>query len=1009
MRSAIRDNLWDVGAFIASTDDDDIIVEGGNFNTVSGAGGNDAMAFSNSAAVGTIFGGGGNDTISIGDSVNVVTMIDGGTGTDLLRVGIGNALSGVTISNIEGVYLVGGSSDDAMAEGSIGGVAFSGFDGGAGTDTVTLNDEVNTVFVTNVEAVVGGSLSDTVQLGDGGNTVDMSYVEVVSGGSGADNITFKTALNGVAASLGTGADSVTLGNFANSIAVNSVESITGGSLNDVVTFGANQTGSVDLGSGTADTVNLYVNGGTNTLDLWNVEIVNAVSGTGANDILTFHTVLNGAQIALREGTDSVVLADGENSVTLSDVDLFTGGNGNDAVTQGNVMVGNDVYNFGGGTNDSLALANGTNSVTVSGLELLNGNAGNDTVKIAVSEVAALTFHGLGGTDSISLIDGGTLADAAFEFNTSVEQLVLADAAGYNITLGSNALSASGGSLLVDGSALTSNGATVSASAFSGNLTVDFANSTANDQVTVGAGAVNVDLGGGDTDKVLIQANSFDSGDTLNGGAGIQDQIWLLGGGTVADSAFTNVSGFEYILLANSAFSLALDTAASTAFSSGINIDGQSVVGNSISITSSAGLTANLTLDLVNSTVADDIWTGSGTADDIVLGGGDDILRIGAADLSAGDTLDGGAGTDILFLDTGGTVAGSAWGSGVKTNFETLQLGNDTSFDITLNDDAGAVFGGTITVNGSAVAAGSVFLRGASLSASYVIDADFSGDTVATDLKGGAGNDILRGGSAADLIYGGDGNDIIYAGAGNDTGIGGEGGDDTIYAGDGADSIEGDDGNDTIYGEGGNDTLLNGENGDDYLDGGTGDDVLSAGAGADTLVGGTGADTIQLGTSDAAIDLVRYDSVNDGSAAGIATGNDTVTGFEVGTDTVGIAGSLRALMNDINATDGLAWVIDTSPATGGTGATVNFAGSDEALLIQGFTDTALTNLTTIAGAIDLAAGNSGGNGLILAQGGANSALYVYQDTSDTTTVSAGELQLLAIFDTATVGTSDVVLA
>ena len=132
---------------------------------------------------------------------------------------------------------------------------------------------------------------------------------------------------------------------------------------------------------------------------------------------------------------------------------------------------------------------------------------------------------------------------------------------------------------------------------------------------------------------------------------------------------------------------------------------------------------------------------------------------------------------------------------------------------------------------------------------YALDGD---DTVAGDLGddvifGNDGDDVLRGdrnrrfpGSADD------GDDIIYGGAGNDR-IGGKGGNDKLYGDADDDIIWGDDGDDLLWGGGGNDIL-------------TGDNDS----------GGSGSDTFVLAVGD---------------------GTDTITDFEVGTDLIGLFGTL----------------------------------------------------------------------------------------------------------------------
>lgn len=77
--------------------------------------------------------------------------------------------------------------------------------------------------------------------------------------------------------------------------------------------------------------------------------------------------------------------------------------------------------------------------------------------------------------------------------------------------------------------------------------------------------------------------------------------------------------------------------------------------------------------------------------------------------------------------------------------------------------------------------------------------DTEGHTVAvaSQINGGAGNDILRGGSGSDTILGGNGNDRLSGGSGADS-LDGEAGRDFVNGGLGADVLRGGAGNDVIF-------------------------------------------------------------------------------------------------------------------------------------------------------------------------------------------------------------------
>lgn len=148
------------------------------------------------------------------------------------------------------------------------------------------------------------------------------------------------------------------------------------------------------------------------------------------------------------------------------------------------------------------------------------------------------------------------------------------------------------------------------------------------------------------------------------------------------------------------------------------------------------------------------------------------------------------------------------------------------------------------------------------------------------LFGGDGNDLIRASIGEDMILGGAGDDEIHGGTGKQTLIGGTG-DDTIWGGSGAQLLLGDDGQDVIHGGSGAQTLMGGAGNDaiwggsgvQSLQGWDGNDVLHAGSGNETLSGGTGRDTFVFST---------------------ANGNDVITDFQTGQDSIEITFDLGGL-------------------------------------------------------------------------------------------------------------------
>jgi Ca2+-binding RTX toxin-like protein len=143
-------------------------------------------------------------------------------------------------------------------------------------------------------------------------------------------------------------------------------------------------------------------------------------------------------------------------------------------------------------------------------------------------------------------------------------------------------------------------------------------------------------------------------------------------------------------------------------------------------------------------------------------------------------------------------------------------------------------------------------------------------------------------------------------------IEGTNGADVLVGGSGNDLIIGHDGDDILSGLAGNDVLRGGA-GDDRMTGGAGDDILEGGDGADQLLGQAGNDTMTGGAGADSFILLRTEG-----------DQDTITGFEIGTDKILLRGAGNTVDNAIaNAT-----VLD--------GSTVLNLGLDHTVTLTGVT-------------------------------------------------------------------------
>ena len=360
---------------------------------------------------------------------------------------------------------------------------------------------------------------------------------------------------------------------------------------------------------------------------------------------------------------------------------------------------------------------------------------------------------------------------------------------------------------------------------------------------------------------------------------------------------------------------------------GFTIANGATIENATSGSGADRLTGNSANNILDSGAGNDVLVLSGGGNDTGLAGaGNDTIYMGGA-LTPGDSIDGGAGVDVVALQ--GNYAALVLGTGLVSNIagiESLSLmsGNNTLF----GDTAGNLYDYNITTLDSNVAAGTQFkVNGGNL----LVGEDFTfNGSAETD-----GNFLIYGGRGVDNLTGGGGNDIFFFAAGGNLGAGdfvnGGGGQDgmflrgnytldfnapglsgiiqnvenitltsvsdTRYARDGslefdynitfADAMLATGTTITVNGgllqanetmifdgsleSGGNFRLFAGASAD-TLKGGGGNDLLYGGLGSDSLTGGAGSDTYQ------------YRASGESTAAAM----DHVFGFTAGTDKIDLS-------------------------------------------------------------------------------------------------------------------------
>jgi Ca2+-binding RTX toxin-like protein len=345
-----------------------------------------------------------------------------------------------------------------------------------------------------------------------------------------------------------------------------------------------------------------------------------------------------------------------------------------------------------------------------------------------------------------------------------------------------------------------------------------------------------------------------------------------------------------------------------------------VTNASIKVTGAAG-NENIT----GSAAADSI-SGLGGADTLVGGGGNDTLLGGAgadslsgglgddlflftagSDIAAGETIDGGAGTNTLRFSQTLDASGAT-----LSNLQALVI--DDGFTVTF--DGSQITGKTWTVTGVAGGGTETLVVNAASGATVDLSTLGAVTNVGIQLNGAGGNESLIGSGAADTI----------------SGVGG------------ADTLAGNGGADVVTGGSGTDSLAGGL-GADSLDGAGNDDTLVGGAGADTLHGNSGADVFVFGAGDT------------GTTAGTV---DEILDFNAGTDflSLGVAGSASNYAESLANAGSLAGAITT--AQGLMDGTVRFVfvvvGADGYMLVDRNGDAAVDEAIKLTGVTDLSFGD-----------------------------------------------------
>jgi Ca2+-binding RTX toxin-like protein len=495
-----------------------------------------------------------------------------------------------------------------------------------------------------------------------------------------------------------------------------------------------------------ETINIVSNGDSNVLTALSATSAEQINASGAGNLnlgtlSDYNTSLNAS--ALTGKLTVTASAESSSIVGGSGNDTIVGGAGNDTLT-GNA--GNDRLTAGAG-DDYLSDTAGTNTFTFVGnfttADTVVGGTGTDTLSLDTGSVS-----GLGSTTkltNVSNIEKITLTTTALT-GTANTSYVQAGITGVTLSVGSN-----GGTVTFEAGTKT---LTLGATENAGALTVNDTGVATNDSLTISAasetdsfsgeavtinGFESVTLAAGDTPQTVSTITV--NGDAAASGANTPATLTITGddtSGLTTSGAITlgaatgtgtiNASGLAGALVMGAAAVGVTSIVGGSAGDTLLGTSGNAVLTSTIS--GGAGndnITGGTYNDSIDGGDGADTVVGSTGNDNITLGAGADVFQTTQANFAALTTIDGGDGTDKLYLSNITAVTDSAFAN--KTSLETVTSGT-AGLAVTLGTYAAATGVATVTFAGTSgsitdtVTAGSTFTNNLTVN----FDASVSGDS-----------------------------------------------------------------------------------------------------------------------------------------------------------------------------------------------------------------------------------------------------------------------------------------
>ena len=719
------------------------------------------------------------------------------------------------------------------------------------TATITGSGEFVGDYRTVQDGFTGGD--DIITINQTSSSDDIEVIGdslVVGSGTatgGDDTITDNTV-------AGTGT-SVLIGDFSSlvdGVTVNGGNDTLSATNRAVTIYG--DVGSVPVGTAIINGGMDTINGGTSA-DVLSGDISSGINAT---------TTLNGGDDIINGGGGDDLIG-GEfvpglsnQIVVVGGNDTLIGGSGNDTI---HGQTGDDIIN--GGADDDMIFG-GTGNDTI------DGDGGIDTANFSQSLFAVTVSLGSGVDGSATGNGTDIIRDIENVIGTTLNDMISGNNANNLIDGGdgNDMLNGGGGSGDIVSYAGASAAVTVSLALAGSQATIGAGDDTLSnfegiigsdhDDTLTGNSVANILNGGAGADVI----NGRDGDDTIDSGDGLDTVNGEGGDDTLIATDTGGIDDFDGGTENDTVNFSAIATGGLIMDLVGGNWDDGITTGNLLNIENIIGTGDN---DTISGTTGDNTLEG-GDGDDTIFGdtgsdilsggiGNDRFIYAGDADIGAGESVDGGAGSNSIRLNGFDTYDFSSISI---TSINELEF-RDTSGNRTIQLSGDQFGSGLISLGArfNASSAGSstdaveiTMSTGTTLDLSAITFLDWGADGDMVTVTGDSSAETISGTAMVDTIIAGLGDDVLNGNGGDDI-INGQAGVDNINGGAGDDNLQGGLGNDTLNGDADNDTLF-GQADDDVLNGGAGDDLLHGQAGADQMDGGDGDDRLYVDSADTLI-------------------------------------------------------------------------------------------------------------------------------------------------------------